>query len=265
MKNQQRLDELKTNQALFGLNDQEVAELSRLGADFSDYGSNEFEMVAARVDQISSASVSEAMPNHLRAALKREAKDFFDSSNTAGDAKSVPASGDGKSICRITGRLGLGVWLPWLISAAAVLWMMSQFFIPANRPAPLTAQRLALLDADDAIRVEWSAGPTPIDGATGDIVWSPSRQQGFMRFKNLRVNDPRKEQYQLWIFSKNQSEKTPIDGGVFDISSEAETVVPVVPKLEAEGAYLFAVTMEKPGGVVVSSRKRLPLLAKVTP
>ena len=84
-----------------------------------------------------------------------------------------------------------------------------------------------------------------------------------MRFENLPVNDPTKEQYQLWIFAKNQSEETPIDGGVFDISSDGEVVIPIRPKLKAEDVYLFAVTVEQPGGVVVSSRERLPLLASV--
>ncbi|WP_203329112.1 hypothetical protein [Candidatus Laterigemmans baculatus] len=34
-------------------------------------------------------------------------------------------------------------------------------------------------------------------------------------------------------------------------------------KRELEDPYMFAVTIEKPGGVVVSSRERLPLIAKV--
>lgn len=83
-----------------------------------------------------------------------------------------------------------------------------------------------------------------------------------MRFRSLAVNDPTKEQYQLWIFDKNQSEATPIDGGVFDIT-ESDAVVPIDAKLRVNDAYLFAVTIEKPGGVVVSSRERLPLLATV--
>ena len=84
-----------------------------------------------------------------------------------------------------------------------------------------------------------------------------------MRFRNLPVNQPTREQYQLWIFSKNQDDATPIDGGVFDVDAEGEVIVPIDAKLRADDVYLFAVTIEKPGGVVVSSRGRLPLLAKV--
>jgi anti-sigma-K factor RskA len=84
-----------------------------------------------------------------------------------------------------------------------------------------------------------------------------------MRFRGLPVNTPSEEQYQLWIFARNQSDRTPIDGGVFDITSTEEVIIPIDPKLPVQDAYMFAVTIEKPGGVVVSSRERLPLLAKL--
>jgi hypothetical protein len=69
-----------------------------------------------------------------------------------------------------------------------------------------------------------SAVTTPFADATGDIVWAGPRQQGYMRFRGLPVNTPTKEQYQLWIFDKNQSDKTPIDGGVFDIPTTGEVI-----------------------------------------
>jgi anti-sigma-K factor RskA len=84
-----------------------------------------------------------------------------------------------------------------------------------------------------------------------------------MRFRGLPVNTPTKEQYQLWIFDRNQSEETPIDGGVFDITSAEEVILPINAKLLIQEAYMFAVTIEKPGGVVVSSRERFPLVANV--
>jgi hypothetical protein len=54
-----------------------------------------------------------------------------------------------------------------------------------------------------------------------------------------------------------------VDGGVFDVTTEGEVLVSIHPKLKVQEAFLFAVTIEKPGGVVVSSRERLPLLANV--
>lgn len=74
--------------------------------------------------------------------------------------------------------------------------------------------------------------------------------------------DPAQRQYQLWFFDRNQDEKTPVDGGVFDITSDGEVIIPIRAKLRVAEAYLFAVTIEKPGGEW-SSRERLPLLAMV--
>jgi hypothetical protein len=132
---------------------------------------------------------------------------------------------------------------------------------PPQTPQQMRADFLA--NAHDLIRIVWSDGPTPIAGAQGDVAWSKSEQRGYLRFEGLPVNDPLVEQYQLWIFDKNQDEKTPIDGGVFDITSTGEVVIPIQAKLRVREAYLFAVTIEKPGGVVVSDRSRLPLLAAV--
>jgi anti-sigma-K factor RskA len=84
-----------------------------------------------------------------------------------------------------------------------------------------------------------------------------------MRIRGLAANDPTVEQYQLWIFDAERNADHPIDGGVFDVAADGEVVVPMDPRLPVGRATLFAVTVEKPGGVVVSSRERLPLLAAV--
>ena len=85
-----------------------------------------------------------------------------------------------------------------------------------------------------------------------------------MRFRGLAANDPAVEQYQLWIFDAERDEARPVDGGVFDVpSTDSDTIVPIDAKLPVSRATLFAVTIEQPGGVVVSSRERLPLLAQV--
>jgi anti-sigma-K factor RskA len=83
-----------------------------------------------------------------------------------------------------------------------------------------------------------------------------------MTIRGLPKNDPFKEQYQLWIIDPSRDDE-PIDGGVFDISADAESVIPINAKLMVGNPKVFAVTVEKPGGVVVSDQKRLPLIAKV--
>jgi anti-sigma-K factor RskA len=70
-------------------------------------------------------------------------------------------------------------------------------------------------------------------------------------------------QYQLWIFDKNRDERYPVDGGVFDIPPGAhEVFVPIDARVPVGEAVLFAITVEPPGGVVVSKRDRIALVAK---
>ena len=69
--------------------------------------------------------------------------------------------------------------------------------------------------------------------------------------------------HQQWIFDRGRDERYPVDGGVFDIPAGSdEVIVPIHSKLAVDDAYLFAVTVEGPGGVVVSSRERIAILAQ---
>ncbi|MGB0715264.1 MAG: anti-sigma factor, partial [Phycisphaerae bacterium] len=86
----------------------------------------------------------------------------------------------------------------------------------------------------------------------GDILWSDTEQRGYMRFFGLPANDPTVSQYQLWIVDPSRDEH-PIDGGVFDVSvADGEVIVEFESRLPADAPAVFAVTVEKPGGVVVS-------------
>jgi hypothetical protein len=141
----------------------------------------------------------------------------------------------------------------WAAAAALLAILLLR-----DRPEPerTSAERRAALlaDAPDSLRVDWTAGQDPLAGRlTGDVVWSGARQEGYMRFRDLPANDPTRQQYQLWIFDKSREdwEAKPVDGGVFDVGHDGETVVSIEPKLEVREAALFAVTLEPAGGVVV--------------
>lgn len=81
--------------------------------------------------------------------------------------------------------------------------------------------------------------------------------------RGLPKNNADASTYQLWIFEENQGDKTPIDGGTFNVSSDGTVVIPIDAKLAAKNPSMFAVTVEKPGGVVVSKREKVAALAKV--
>ena len=78
-----------------------------------------------------------------------------------------------------------------------------------------------------------------------------------MRFRGLAPNDSSESQYQLWIFDPTRAdwEAKPVDGGVFDVPDTGEVVVPIDAKLAVAETALFAITIEVPGGVVVSERE----------
>ena len=112
-------------------------------------------------------------------------------------------------------------------------------------------------DSPGMIRWSWQAEEE--SKTTGEVLWDQERQVGVMRFVGFQPNDPRISQYQLWIF--DESQEYPIDGGVFDISTDGETFVPIHAKLMAKRPKAFAVTVERPDGVVVSKKELVPLVA----
>ena len=157
------------------------------------------------------------------------------------------------------------------LAIGAVLWAREQkpevvvkeiVKVPVQ-PSPTEARSLLLEEASDTATLSWTANAKDPAGAaaSGDVVWSASKQKGFMRFKGLAPNDPKKTQYQLWIFDKNRDEKFPVDGGVFDVGSNGEVIVAISAKLPVADPTLFAVTVEVPGGVVVSKRERIVVTA----
>jgi hypothetical protein len=131
-------------------------------------------------------------------------------------------------------------------------------------PPPPAKLREQLLAEVGTTRVAWSSTKDPAaKGASGDVVWNAAEQRGYMLFRGLAKNDPSAWQYQLWIFDKARDDKYPVDGGVFDVdASTGDVVVPIRAKLPVAEAALFAVTVEKPGGVVVSKRERIVVTAK---
>ena len=58
---------------------------------------------------------------------------------------------------------------------------------------------------------------------SGNVVWSDLRQEGFMTFSGMAINDPSRFRYQVWIFNKDVNQKFPVDCGLFDVDSYGRT------------------------------------------
>jgi len=172
-------------------------------------------------------------------------------------------------------------WMGWAVAGFACLALIFNVWTtrtgptevagpgktPTPTPVKLTpeqefAQMLAA--PSGVIKANFGTGNMKdLKAVGGDVVWSDEKQAGYMRLRGLPVNDKSKETYQLWIFDKTQDKATPIDGGTFDVDRNGDVVIPIDAKLKAQGPELFAITVEKPGGVVVSKREKIAALAKV--
>jgi hypothetical protein len=132
-------------------------------------------------------------------------------------------------------------------------------------PTP-AEERAALLARTESLKLTLGATKDPAAvGVTGDVVWDPITQRGFLHFIGLRPNDPRVRQYQAWIFDGARDKRYPVAAGVFDVpANSSEVIVPLHAALPVHVAKAFAVTIEKPGGVVVSALHHVVVLAAAT-
>lgn len=286
-----RLSDLLATRAIEGLNDAEQSELNDLAAHHVDFDPEDFDRVAASL-ALSGLRV-EPMPAKLRARVEADAEAWL-----AGRA--APAATPA-TITQLTPRQRpAAAWGGWFAAAAALLlafggwWQAGRMdqasealaarqasleqsvaqlgaaladkdaaLAALREPAP--AQLLAALEArPGTVVLPWSATDDPsAGGAEGAVVWNGAEQAGVMRFSGLQPNDPAVAQYQLWIFDAERDDRFPVDGGVFDVAAGAdETLVPIRARLPVGQAVLFAITVEAPGGVVVSSRERIALVAQ---
>ncbi len=252
-----RLLELLADQAALGLSPAEQSELQRLLTQFPDVNAEEFDLLAAAIDLAFEPAVHEPLPEALRTQISRRALDaasFGGQSSTSPQVERRPPP-----------QPLLAPWLGWLVAAACLVVAAFAWWAGSRPQGPANAEvALRQLLAEPGTTETPLAALDEMSGASGDIVWNERAQRGFMRLRGLAVNDPKLRQYQLWIFDKNQDERYPIDGGVFDVGRDGEVIVPIRAAIKVVDPTMYAITVEKPGGVVVSSREEIVLLGKVS-
>ena len=264
----ERAGELLLWRAVEGLDDDANRELAGLLAKNPDLDDDGFDYAAAAC-HLALLGPEEPMPGHVRQRLERAAAEF--QGQTRGKLLQLPR----RDAPAPDARFPRGARAGWLAAAACLLLALAGWWprltappageepsTIAERPAP--APELSPELSPDAIELPWQATEDAAAvAASGSVIWSAARQAGVMRIRGLEANDPSVSQYQLWIFDKNRDERYPVDGGVFDIPAGAtEAIVPIDAKVAVDEPALFAVTVERPGGVVVSGRERIVLLAQ---
>tara|TARA_R110002072_G_scaffold42064_22_gene119189 strand:- start:86979 stop:87845 length:867 start_codon:yes stop_codon:yes gene_type:complete len=237
----------------------------------------EMELAAAMIDLAAAESQPVELPSGLTEKLKSQIDQYAEQGSASTQAPvSLPIQDAPQPvITRIR-------WTPWAIAAASLLIatvaIIGRGPVPVPAPQDLGADRLALIaETPEGELTQWdwiSTDDAAVVGEViGDVVWSDTLNKGYMRISGLAINDPSLKQYQLWIFDATRASgdlpefgdgllsQRPIDGGVFDINAQGEVIIEIDAKLQVQQAAAFAITVEPPGGVVVSDRSRVPLLA----
>lgn len=273
--------DLLIKQATEGLSPAEQRALDVLDGEVASAYGRDLERAAAAVTLAASADRA-PLPAALAERLAQQAAEHFAASTKVADLSTARVAA--RAAARQPSRAA--VYGGWLAAAACLVlavfaWERSPPVAPVavvvpetvpaappEKPVPPSAaeERAALLAKSDVLKISLGATKDPAAaGMTGDVVWDPVTQRGFLHFTGLAANDPAVHQYQIWIFDAGRDKRYPVDGGVFDVpANSAEVVIPIRAALMVRKPAAFAVTVEKPGGVVVSGREHVVALGAAT-
>ena len=280
-------DDLLVQKAVYGLVPAQSAELDSIMDRLNLTDDANFESVIGALDSGFAgrdlAGWDAELPTHLQDRILDEAADYIGVPTSATETQTrrtehVPPAAEAvrtvaprpkasrigwnarEKFLGLVAAASLGIAA---LSLSGILRTAEQTAEPVSSSQTSNQQRDSLVAASGTQRFEWT-NPTndpAVSDLGGEVVWNDAEQKGFMVFEGLQINDPTQQQYQLWIFDTARNDALPVDGGVFDIDSSGQVIIPIDSKLSITQAKAFAVTLEKPGGVVQSKRERLPLLA----
>ncbi len=280
---QDKLLELLADETLFGLSAKERMELEELKKQFPDWDEDVSLELAAAAIGLSNLDIEEDLPASLRSKIFADADGYFTQSEHSQETVNSSAPVFENIVNRFEPepvRQPIWQWLGWAFAAAACVALAVTLWTTNSRQQPevvknppvnqtptpqLSAEQeraRLLTTASDAVKISLT-DPKNAKEIVGEMVWSNLMQKGYARFNRLPVNDASKETYQLWIVDETQNPKTPVSGGVFNISKTGEVIIPIDPQLTIKKPAAIAVTAEKPGGVVVSAQEKVVAFAKI--
>lgn len=285
-----KLLELLADQTVFGLDGNESMEAEGLKKQFPEWEQDVTLELAAAAIGLSRLEIKDELPAALRTKIFATADVHFEkweepqkvlNFTPRPDANVVPTAEESvRNIVEVETRVSPWQWLGWAFAAAACILLAVTFLstrpnqtpelvkTPENISTPqpelsIEQKREQLLaSAGDTVKIPLT-NPKNEKEVIGDMVWSNAEQKGYAHFTNLPVNDAAKETYQVWIVDETRDAKAPLSGGVFNVGKTGEVFVPVNAQLEVRKPKMIAVTVEKPGGVVVSKLEKVVALAKI--
>lgn len=263
--NLQRYEELEAGYILGDLVAAEIDEWKELSKLFSSENDISLELTASAIETEFLQYQDAVVPENLLAALHLGKTPFIN------EGAEEAHSEDNIIRPSIWNKVFAAPQTAWAVAAALAILLVINGVLPnsqktpapaiAASPIPAKEARDKLINkASDIVDLEFS-GVKQYEGMAGKVVWSDKLQEGYMTFTNLAPNDPKTNQYQLWIVDLSRDEK-PVDGGVFDIPSGGDPVViPIDNPLIVTAPKAFVITLEQPGGVVVSKQEIVVALA----
>ena len=254
-----RLDELMATAVTDGLSDAENRELDALLAaelpgEPRAAALESWELAAGALHRAVAACDSTAVSEVEPVPVQLKAQLYADAQATFAHLHTPPPSVESRTASP-------NAILPWLLMAASMVFAFVVWWEPID--ATPDQRRIDLIArAPDTKKVEWTGLTPDMREIQGDITWSAAEQEGYLRISGIPTNNPAEKRYQLWIVDAGRGDSAPVDGGLFDITSEIATaVIPMDPALQILEAQTFAITLEDAPGVVVSAG---PLLAAAT-
>jgi hypothetical protein len=238
-----RLQELLGIEATQGLSPAEANELDTLLPLFPDEDPDGLELAAAAMHLALSAP-PENMPSRLTEKLHLAAIAMVPAaSKTSPKLPSTPPAW----------RAWLG-WAGWAVAASLLAALVyTNWPKPPDKPIPeptLADKRQMLMDDPTAKAVAFEGEKKAV---TGNVVWSDTKQEGYLEVKGLPPVDATAGTYQLWIVDGKREKSEPIDGGTFKVDPDGKALVRIRNPILVKSAAAVAITKEsEPGGVVVT-------------
>jgi len=261
----ERLRELLADEILGQLDANDASELDSLRSRASEEQAAEIDRTFGELLVALMAQSDESMPADAKARLIERGSRGDATGRSASNTEVKPPI----QIPAVRSTMGPMGKLGWIAAAAALAlaatawWTRPTPIIPPDVPSPIT--RVAT--APNTVRIELAPQGELAESVSeqSELLWNQDLQEGVLRLAGVPANDPTLVQYQLWIFDATRGEFA-VDGGVFDLTGQTETdeqgrlLVHFRPKLIVSDPAAFAVTQERPGGVVVTDQSGLILL-----